>query len=126
MWLESFSTAFQVGIIKLFKYLFQVFVSTERTKAVLLFWVLFVIYVFAFVCYTVLPVPCSLVVVTCWERADLLALVYSMFSCVFDTFPYGDLGQVCFLMVSVPDLCLLPYFLRLRVSKLVHNITLSH
>ena len=27
--------------------------------------------------------------VTCWKRADLLALLYVMFSCV--TFPYGVL-----------------------------------
>ena len=33
------------------------------------------------VCRTVLSVPCSLVV-TCWERADLLALLCVMFSCV--------------------------------------------
>ena len=36
---------------------------------------------------------CSLVV-TCWERTDLLALLYVMFSCTFVTFPYGVLGQV--------------------------------
>ena len=36
---------------------------------------------FVFVCYTMLSVPCSLVV-TCCERADLLALVYMIFSCV--------------------------------------------
>ena len=39
---------------------------------------------FVFVCNTVLSVPCSLVV-TCWVRADLLALLYVMFSCVFVT-----------------------------------------
>ena len=33
---------------------------------------------------TVLFVPCSLVV-TCWERADLLALLYVMCSCIFVT-----------------------------------------
>ena len=32
-------------------------------------------------------------VVTCWERADLLALVL-MFNCIFDNFPCGILGQV--------------------------------
>ena len=42
-----------------------------------------------------------------WERADLIAL---MFSCVFDTFPYGVLGQVWFLIALIADLCLLPYF----------------
>ena len=45
------------------------------------------------VCQAVLSVPCSLVV-TCWERADLLALLYVMFSCVFVTLPYGVIGQV--------------------------------
>ena len=34
------------------------------------------------VCRVVVSVPCSLVV-TCWERADLLAVVFV----VFDTFP---------------------------------------
>ena len=60
--------------------------------------------------HTVLSVSCSLVV-TCWEIADLLALLYVMFSCVFDTFRYGVLGQVWYLIVSNPDLFLLIYFL---------------
>ena len=42
-------------------------------------------------------------VVTCWERADLLALVL----CV--CFPIGILGQVWYLIVSIPDLCTLTY-----------------
>ena len=37
---------------------------------------------FVFACHTVLSVTFSLVV-TCWERADLLALLYVMFSCCF-------------------------------------------
>ena len=32
-------------------------------------------------CYTVLSVPCRFVI-TCWEGADLLALLCVMFSCV--------------------------------------------
>ena len=47
---------------------------------------------------------------TCCERADLLALLYVMFSCVFVTFQYGALGQVLYSIVSIPDLCLLSYF----------------
>ena len=39
-----------------------------------------------FVCHNALSVPCSLVVI-CWERADFLALLYVMFSCVFCHFP---------------------------------------
>ena len=33
-----------------------------------------------------------------------------VFSCVFVTFPYGALGQVRYLIVSIPDLCILPDF----------------
>ena len=47
------------------------------------------------VCHDVLSVPCGLVV-TCWERANLLALLCVMFSCVC------VLGQVWYLIVSVP------------------------
>ena len=63
---------------------------------------------FVLVCHTFLSVPCSLVV-TCWERADLLALLYVMIL-FFVTFPYGVLGQVLYLIVLIPDLCLLPNF----------------
>ena len=37
---------------------------------------------------SVVSVSCSLVV-TCWERADLLTLMYLMYSCAFFTFSYG-------------------------------------
>ena len=43
--------------------------------------------------HAVLSVPCSLVVI-CWERADLLALLGVMFSCVF-----------CHLPIYCPGLC---------------------
>ena len=49
-------------------------------------------------------VHCCLVV-TCWEWADLLALVGD----VFGTFPCGILGQMWYLIVSFPDLCPLSY-----------------
>ena len=49
-------------------------------------------------------------VVTCWERAGLLTLLYVMFYCGFVSFPYGVLGQVWYLIVSIPDLCPLSYF----------------
>ena len=53
-------------------------------------------------------VHCCLVV-TCWERADLLALVGDVY-CIFVTFPCGILGQLWYLIVSFPDLCRLFYF----------------
>ena len=50
-------------------------------------------------------------VVTCWERADLLAAILCVtFSFVAVTFPYDVLGQVWYLIVSNPDLYLLSYF----------------
>ena len=48
-------------------------------------------------------VHCCLVV-TCWERADLLALIGDVY-CIFVTFPSGILGRVWYLIVSFPDLC---------------------
>ena len=55
-------------------------------------------------------------VVTCWERADLLALVCGVF-CEF-----GILGQVWYLIVSIPDLCNLTYFAA-NPSNPAHEIT---
>ena len=57
--------------------------------------------------------------VTCWERAGLLALLYVMFYCVFVTFSCGVLGQVWYLIVSISDLCLLTYFLIFGKMKLL-------
>ena len=59
-----------------------------------------------YLCYTVLSVPCSLVI-PCWDKADLLALLHVVFSCVFVTFPYGILVQVwyTYLFVLIADLC---------------------
>ena len=68
---------------------------TDRSKVVLFYVSYFVICVS---CNTVLSVLCSRVI-TRLERADLLALLYVMFSCVFVTFPYGVLGQVWHLIL---------------------------
>ena len=66
-------------------------------------------------------VHCCLVV-TCWERADLLALVCDV--CLFVTFPCGILGQVTvlYLIVLIPHLCHLSYFFRswlIRISTVM-------
>ena len=61
------------------------------------------------VCHAVLSVYCSLVI-TCWQRAYLLVLMYVMFSYVLVTLPCGVLGQVWYLIVSILDFCLLPFF----------------
>ena len=58
------------------------------------------------VCHAFASVHCCLGV-TCWERADLL---FVMFNCVFVTFPCGILAQVWYLIELIPDLCHLSYF----------------
>ena len=49
-------------------------------------------------------------VVTCWERVDLLTLVCGGCLTVSCHFPIGIMGHVWFLIVSIPDLCTLTYF----------------
>ena len=58
--------------------------------------------------YAVLSVPFSLVTIY-WERADILALLCVMVSCIYVTLciSYGVSGQVWYLIVSIPDICLL-------------------
>ena len=69
------------------------------------------------VCDAFLSVHCSLVV-TCSERSDLLAHLYVKFSCVLVTFPRGVLGQVWYIIVLIPDLCTLTYFVHYNFLKL--------
>ena len=65
--------------------------------------------------FLVFLMHCCLVV-TCWERADLLALVGD-FYCIFVTFPCGVLGEVWYFIVSFPNLCRLSYSEWLQKSK---------
>ena len=73
---------------------------------------------------SVMSVYCSLVV-NCWEKADLLALLCVMFSFAFVCFPCGVLGQVWNFIVSIPDLCLLLYFVEVKTFVLVFKRTVS-
>ena len=85
---------------------------TDRSKAVLLLWIVCVFV--SCVSHAFASVHCCLVVI-CWERADLLAIVGDVY-CIFVTIPCGIciLGQVWYLIVSFPDICRLSYFLRLE------------
>ena len=58
---------------------------TDRSKAVLLLWI-FYVFVLSCVCYVLCTSVYMCFVVTCWERADLLALVCGVY-CEFVTFP---------------------------------------
>ena len=62
-----------------------------------------------------MSVSCSLEV-ACLERADLLALFYMMFLVFFVTFLCDFYGQVGYLSVSIPNLCLLSYLLSVKSS----------
>ena len=70
------------------------------------------------VCHAFASVHCCLVV-TCWERADLL---FVMFYYVCVTFPCGIFGQVWYLIVSISDLCRLSYLLS-KCIYLLFNLT---
>ena len=53
-------------------------------------------------------------VVTCCDRADILALVCDV-NCVFVTFPCCIIGQLWYMIASIPDLCQLSYFVTVIV-----------
>ena len=57
---------------------------------IVVFLIILTYYFWYHVCHIVLYVHCSLVL-TCWERADLLTLLNAIFPCAFVTFPYGIL-----------------------------------
>ena len=57
------------------------------------------------VCHAFGSVHCCLMI-TCRERADLLAIVCDVY-CDFVTFPFGILGQVWYFIVLIPIPCCL-------------------
>ena len=61
---------------------------TDRSKAVLLLWIIFVIFVMCLSCFLVCY--CSFGI-TCWERAGHLAILCVKSYCVLVTFPCGVL-----------------------------------
>ena len=63
---------------------------------------------------------CCCLVVSCWKTTVLLALIGSVY-CIFVTFPCDIMGQVWYLIVSMPDLCRLSYFYGGR-SVAVHSL----
>ena len=65
-----------------------------------------------YLCFVFAMLPC-LFFAALWSPAGkglTSWLLFVMFNCVFVTFPYGILGQVWYLMVSIPDHCHLSYF----------------
>ena len=68
--------------------------------------------------HTVMSLSCSLVV-TCWEKAGLC----DVFLCVV-RFPYDVLGQLWYLIVSIPDICLL-YYASSKLTRFPIALTLD-
>ena len=91
-------TKCEVGAVPSSKNIF-----TDRSKAVILLWIIFVIYV----CHADLSDQCSLVV-TCWEKVNLLDLVYGALLCF--SLSLWCLWSSVYFIVLIPDLCLLTYF----------------
>ena len=64
-------------------------------------------------------------VVTCWKRVDLLAFVCGVHLWVCH-FPIGILGQVWYLIVSIPDLCtLITFNILFTIVKIKHLLVHS-
>ena len=67
---------------------------------------------FGYLCFMFVMISC-LFIAALWSPAGkglTLAVLYLMFSCVFVTFPFCVLRQVWYMIVLIPDLCLLTYF----------------
>ena len=92
---------------------------TDRSKAALLLWI-FYVFSLSCVCMLLWASVYMCLVVTCWERTDLLALVCGVQLWVCH-FPIGILGQVWYLIVSILDLCTLTYFEFYYIYNLVKN-----
>ena len=61
--------------------------------------------------------PCGHLLEKGWSHGSLIC---DIFLCVCHV-PYGVLGQVWYLIVSIPDLCLLSYFQ--RIGRMRHTKT---
>ena len=74
----------------------------DRSKAVLLLWIFLVILCFMFV-FVMLSCLFLVALLSPAEKRQT-SWLSCVFYCIFVTFPYGVLGQVWYLIVSVPDL----------------------
>ena len=72
---------------------------------------------FCYLCFVFVKLSC-LFIATLWSPAG--KVLTSWLSClVFVTFPYGALGHVWYLIVSISDICLLTYFDSVSLSLLM-------
>ena len=93
-------------------------IFTDRSKAVLLLWI-FYVFVLSCVCYVFvrvcLYVLCGNMLGKGWPLGSRLwCMLWVCHS------PIGILGQVWYLIVSIPDRCTLTYFQCRREERLIH------
>ena len=80
----------------------------------LLLWIIFVIQFLCLSCFVVcLLQPCGHLLGKDWPLGYLVCVVLLC----FDAFPLGVLGQMWYLIVSIPDLCFLTYIESKKVGK---------
>ena len=74
-------------------------IFTDRSKAVLLLWI-----IFCYSCFVFFMLPC-LFIAALWSHAgkELTSSLCVIFSCDFVTFTCCVLGQVWYLIESIPD-----------------------
>ena len=83
---------------------------TDRSKAVLLLWIFYVFSILCLLCLCARLFICAFTSPVGLGLASWLSFVVS--NCEFVTF----LGQVWYLIVSIPDLCTLTYFYSIHSS----------
>ena len=89
---------------RIFWYLLVLYVNLRFTVPMWYFFCGSFVFFVSCVSHDFASIHCCLVVVPCWERPGLLALVGDVY-CIFVTFLCGILGQVWYLVVSSPDIC---------------------
>ena len=89
-------------------------IFTDCSKAVLLLWIHDFLFVSHFCLYCAVLVVLWGLVVACWT---LRSLVGDVFFFVFVTFPFGVSGQLRYLILLIPYLCLLPYFVKHKLRN---------
>ena len=72
---------------------------------------------FCYLCFVFVMFSC-LFIAALWSPAGKGLTSWLKFSCVFVTFSCGVLGQVWYMIISIPDLCLLTYFVHYNFLKL--------
>ena len=94
--------------------------NSHFSKAVLLLWVICVIYVLCLSCFF------RLFIDALWSPAGkglTSWLLFVVFNCFLVTFICGILGQLWYLIVSIPDICRLSYFKTFANLDLYDNIS---